>query len=91
MREFLTSTGTVDNALFVDGVPVGTLEVRKDGSGENKFAVENQSSRDDYSVLMYRGGFRIRFAYEAVGKVTHFTDYDDIDCRTHRVSSFQRS
>ena len=90
VREFPTSTGPVDYALFVDGVPVGVVEAKKDGAGENLLAVETQSSRYANSVLKYRGGYRIRFAYEATGKVTHFTDYDDINYRTRRVFSFHQ-
>lgn len=90
VREFPTSSGPVDYALFVDGVPVGVVEAKKDGSGENLLAVEHQSSRYARSVLKYRGGYRIRFSYEATGKVTHFTDYDDVNYRTRRVFSFHQ-
>lgn len=90
VREFPTSSGPVDYALFVEGVPVGVVEAKKDGAGENLLAVETQSSRYAHSVLKYRGGYRIRFAYEATGKVTHFTDYDDINYRTRRVFSFHQ-
>ena len=35
VREFPTSTGPVDYALFVDGIPVGIIEAKKDDAGEN--------------------------------------------------------
>ena len=90
VREFPTSTGPVDYALFVDGVPVGVVEAKKDGAGENLLVVEHQSSRYARSKLKYRGDYRIRFAYEATGKVTHFTDYNDVNYRTRRVFSFHQ-
>ena len=90
VREFPTSTGPVDYALFVEGVPVGIVEAKKDGAGENLLAVEHQSTRYAHSRFKYRGGYRIRFAYEATGKVTHFTDYDDINYRTRRIFSFHQ-
>ena len=45
VREFPTSTGPVDYALFVDGVPVGVVEAKKDDAGENLTVVEGQSNR----------------------------------------------
>jgi type I restriction enzyme R subunit len=45
VREFPTSTGPVDYALFVDGEPVGVVEAKKGDSGENITTVEPQSSR----------------------------------------------
>ncbi len=36
VREFPTSTGPVDYALFVDGVPVGVVEAKKDDAGDSK-------------------------------------------------------
>ena len=35
VREFPTSTGPVDYALFVDGSPVGVVEAKKSAAGEN--------------------------------------------------------
>ena len=76
VREFPTSTGPVDYALFVDGVPVGVVEAKKDGAGENLLVVEHQSSRYARSKLKFYGDYRIRFAYEATGKVTHEKNVD---------------
>lgn len=35
VREFPTSTGPVDYALFVDGKPVGVVEAKRNDLGEN--------------------------------------------------------
>ena len=45
VREFPTSTGPVDYALFISGVPVGVIEAKKAEAGENITTVERQSSR----------------------------------------------
>ena len=90
VREFPTSTGPVDYALFVDGTPVGIIEAKKDDAGENITAVEGQSSRYANSTLKYRGDYRIRFAYEATGKLTRFTDYDDIKYRSRSIFTFHQ-
>ena len=91
VREFPTSTGPVDYALFVDGTPVGIVEAKKDDAGENITAVESQSSRYATSTFKWiKGDYRIRFAYEATGKLTRFTDYGDIKYRSRTVFSFHQ-
>lgn len=77
VREFPTSTGPVDYVFFVDGIPVGVVEAKKDAVGENITVVEGQSSRyADSTFKWVKGEYRIRFAYEATSKLTCFTDYD---------------
>ena len=89
VREFPTSTGPVDYALFVGGVPVGVVEAKKDEAGENITVVERQSHRYANSVLKYVStDYEIRFAYEATGEITRFTDYHDVKYRSRRVFSF---
>lgn len=91
VREFPTSTGPVDYALFVEGKPVGVVEAKKDDLGENITTVEGQSGRYANSTFKYISiDYRIRFAYEATGELTRFTDYADIKYRSRRVFSFHR-
>ena len=91
VREFPTSTGPVDYALFVDGLPVGVVEAKKDDAGENITAVEDQSSRYANSTFKWiKGDYRIRFAYEATSKLTRFTDYNDIKYRSRTVFHFHQ-
>ena len=79
VREYPTSTGPVDYALFVDGKPVGVIEAKKDELGENITVVEGQSGRYANSTFKYiTTEYKIRFAYEATGQLTRFTDYADI-------------
>ena len=91
VREFPTSTGPVDYALFIEGVPVGVIEAKKTDEGENITAVEGQSSRYANSTFKWiKGIYRIRFAYEATDKLTRFTDYNDVKYRSRTVFSFHR-
>ena len=91
VREYPTSTGPVDYALFVDGLPVGVVEAKRDDLGENITAVEQQSGRYANSTFKYiKAEYRIRFAYEATGKLTRFTDYEDEKYRSRTVYSFHR-
>lgn len=89
--EFQTSTGPVDYALFVDGVPVGVAEAKKDEKGAVLTGVEGQSGRYANSRFKWvNQEYRIRFAYEATGKLVRFTDYADIKCRSRKIFSFHR-
>ena len=91
VREFPTSTGEVDYALFVEGVPVGVVEAKKSKAGENITAVEKQSARYANSSFKWvKCEYSIRFAYEATDKLTRFTDYADIKYRSRKVFSFHR-
>ena len=91
VREFPTSTGPADYALFVDGEPVGVIEAKKSDIGENITAVEGQSSRYANSNFKWiKGDYRIRFAYEATEKLTRFTDYNDVKYRSRTVFTFHR-
>ena len=49
VREYPTSTGPVDYALFIEGKPVGVVEAKKDDAGENITVVESQSGR--YAIV----------------------------------------
>ncbi len=91
VREFPTSTGPVDYALFVDGSPVGVVEAKKSAAGENITVVEGQSARYAHSTFKWvQQEYRIRFAYEATDQLVRFTDYDDIKYRSRSVFSFHR-
>lgn len=91
VREFPTSTGPVDYALFIEGKPVGVIEAKKSESGENITVVEGQSARYAHSTFKWvQQEYRIRFAYEATDKLVRFTDYDDIKFRSRTVFSFHR-
>lgn len=91
VREFPTSTGEVDYALFIDNMPVGVVEAKKSEEGQNITVVEKQTSR--YANSKFKSvnvNFKIRFAYEATDKITRFTDYNDIKYRSRDVFSFHR-
>ncbi len=91
VREFPTSTGPVDYALFVEGKPVGVIEAKKSESGENITVVEGQSARYAHSTFKWvQQEYQIRFAYEATDKLVRFTDYNDIKFRSRTVFSFHR-
>ena len=53
VREFPTSTGEVDYALFVDGRPVGIIEAKREEAGESITDVEVQSGRYAHSTFKW--------------------------------------
>ena len=74
VREFPTSTGPVDYALFVEGVPIGVIEAKKSDAGENITEVEGQSARYAHSTFKWVTiDYRIRFVYEATDKLTRLS------------------
>ncbi len=91
IREFPTSTGPVDYALFVGGKPVGIIEAKKDEEGQDITVVEAQSSRYAHSTFRYMDDwYEIRFVYEATGKLTRFTDLHDKKYRSRSIFSFHQ-
>ena len=91
VREYPTSTGPVDYALFVEGDLVGVVEAKKTEMGEKITTVEEQSARYAYSKFKWLpDGHTIRFAYEATDKLIRFTDYKDSKYRSRTVFSFFR-
>lgn len=91
VREFPTSTGEVDYALFIDGQPVGVVEAKREEAGQSITDVEIQSGRYAKSTFKWvKEDYTIRFAYEATDKLIRFTDYKDIKYRSRTVFSFHR-
>lgn len=67
------------------------IEAKKDELGENITVVEGRSGRYANSTFKYiTTEYKIRFAYEATGQLTRFTDYADVKYRSRRVFSFYR-
>ena len=91
VREFPTSTGEVDYALFIDGKPVGVAEAKREEKGESITDVEVQAGRYANSIFKWiKNDYKIRFAYETTDKLIRFTDYNDIKYRSRTVFSFHR-
>ena len=91
VREFPTSTGPVDYALFVEGTPIGIVEAKKTEAGENITVTESQSARYANSTFKWvQQDYNIRFAYEVADKLVRFTDYKDVKYRSKTVFSFHR-
>jgi len=91
VREYPTSTGPVDYALFIERSPVGVIEAKASEKGESITTVETQSKRYATSTFKWKNNDKpIRFAYESTDIITRFTDYSDEKSRSRQVFSFHR-
>ena len=73
------------------GSPWAPSKRKKDELGENITVVEGQSGHYANSTFRYvTTDYKIRFAYEATGQLTRFTDYQDVKYRSRSVFSFHR-
>lgn len=91
VREYPTSTGPVDYALFIDRKPVGIIEAKSSEKGETLTTAEEQTSRYASSTFKWANLTQpIRFAYEATDIITRFTDYADNKSCSREVFSFHR-
>ena len=86
VREYPTSTGPADYILFVDRIPAGVIEAKKEGVPPTVF--EEQSNRYGGSELKYANISELPFIYESTGTETRFTDKRDPAPRAREVFSF---
>ncbi len=93
LRETNTVSGSADYMLFVDRVPVGVIEAKKEDEGHRLTVVEEQSARYAEEAIKI-GSFTLNnakpFVYESTGTITRFTDYRDPKPRSRTVFSFHK-
>ena len=90
VREYPTDVGPADYVLFVDRVPVGVIEAKKEDYGEKITTVEGQSYEYATSKLRHLNNDPLPFVYESTGELTRFTDHRDPKPRSRTVFSFPR-
>ena len=90
VREYPTSAGPADYALFVDGVIAGVVEAKKFGT--TLTGIVDQSER--YLDGLYEKFSDLKqkppFSYETTGIKTKFADRRDPDYRSRHVFTFHR-
>lgn len=90
LREFATSQGPADYALFVDQIFCGVIEAKSDGvtlSGFSEQASGYLAGAPDY---LPGGAEKRRFEYVSTGTETIFRDLADPEPRSRRVFTFHR-
>ena len=90
IREYQTTVGPADYALFVDAKPVGIIEAKREEEGLKLTVVEDQSIEYAKAKLKYLDNEPLPFVYESTGEITRFTDYRDLKPRSRPVFTFHR-
>lgn len=91
IREYQTDIGPADYVLFVDRIPVGVIEAKREEAGESITEVEPQSSGYAQATLKYNlNSEPLPFVYESTGVLTRFTDYRDPHPRSRPIFHFHR-
>lgn len=91
VREYQTTVGPADYALFADRKPLGIVEAKPDAWGEKITTVEQQSTGYATAQLKWvKNPDPLPFIYEATGAITRFTDCRDPKPRSREVFSFHQ-
>lgn len=90
VREYQTDAGPADYVLFVNRVPVGIIEAKREEEGMKITEVEEQSVRYANAKLKYLDKKPLPYIYETTGSLTHFTDYTDPKPRSRMVFAFHK-
>ena len=89
VREFPTDTGPADYVLFINRIPVGVIEAKRNDAGVNLTRVEQQTER--YAVAgkkWLKDHPPLRFLFEATGEITRFTESRDPYPRSREIFHF---
>lgn len=91
IREYQTSAGPADYALFAKGKAVGIIEAKKEEEGHRLTVVEEQSAEYARAKLKWvDNAAPLPFVYESTGEVTRFTDYRDPKPASRPVFHFHK-
>ncbi len=90
VREYPTDVGPADYVLFVDRIPVGIVEAKREEEGHRLTVHEEQAEYYAKSKLKYVNNKSLPFVYESTGDVTRFTDLRDPKPRSRPVFTFHR-
>lgn len=91
VREYQTDIGPADYVLFLDRIPVGVIEAKKEEEGHRLNFHEGQAEYYAKSKLKwFSNRYPLPFVYESTGIVTRFTDLRDPKPRARHIFSFHK-
>jgi len=91
VREYQTDIGPADYVLFVDRLPCGVIEAKREEEGHRLTWHEDQAEDYARSKLKWIAGNQpLPFVYESTGALTRFTDTRDPKPRSRPVFSFHK-
>lgn len=91
IREYPTSVGPADYALFVDGTAVGIIEAKPKEWGEKLSTAEDQTNEyADAKLKHIENVGPLPFRYQSNSIITRFTDIHDPKPRAREIFNFHR-
>ena len=90
VREFQTTAGPVDYALFVDKTFCGVVEAKADGTTLSGFSEQAEGYLGGAPDYLPGAPEQRRFEYVSTGAETIFRDLSDPEPRSRRVFTFHR-
>lgn len=90
VREFATSSGPVDYALFAGRQLCGVIEAKREGTTLSGFSDQASRYMEDLPPQLLRSSDQVRFEYVASPTETLFRDHADPSPRSRRVFLFHR-
>lgn len=90
VREFRTSSGPVDYALFVARKLCGVVEAKPEGTTLSGFSDQAERYIHDMPANLVRDEGQVRFEYVASGTEILFRDHADPNPASRRVFAFHR-
>lgn len=91
VREYQTDAGFADYVLFVDKIPCGVIEAKKETEGHKITTHEDQA--EDYAkakLKWVKDNKPLPFVYQSTGIITMFTNTKDPKPRSRPLFSFHR-
>jgi type I restriction enzyme, R subunit len=89
VEEYFVATGRADYALFVRGLLIGIIEVKRLMSNlESGMEQAKQYSRGSFDGVGNWGGYRVPFLYSSDGKTTYFCDIRDRSNLVEAIPTF---
>lgn len=90
VREYQTEIGPADYVLFINRIPVGIIEAKREEEGQRLSVHEEQAYMYANAKLKYINNTPLPFIYISNGKKTNFTDCRDAKPRAREVFTFHR-
>lgn len=90
VKEYSTDVGPADYVLFVNGIPCGVIEAKREEEAHRLTVHESQSEEYAGAKLKHLNNEPLPFVYLATGQVTKFTNFKEPIPRAREVFSFHR-
>lgn len=90
IREYQTDIGPADYVLFVERIPVGIIEAKREEEGQHLLIHEEQATDYALSQLKYLNNNPLPYIYISTGERTIHININDAKPRSRELFSFHR-